>query len=317
MNTRLKLTLSQTSGLVGFAMLAFVLLIAFFGRFAAPHDPTEPISFPGQPPSAELLLGSDYLGRDVLSRVLFGGMSVILIGLSATLLAYLFGILFGMIAGYVEGWIGSLIMRAVDVSLAFPPLLVLLLLVGGLQAHIWVLVLGVVLVQIPSVTRVTRAATASVSRSSYVEAAIARGEPTLKIWRSDILPNMLPPVLADFGIRFGLSIILVASMNFLGLGLAPPAADWGLMTSENQAYITLNPFSVVAPGVMLALLSISVNLLADAYLRVTAGDIDARPSFLARLGRSKRAITATARLSVNGSTTGNGPTSPTSQSAGI
>jgi peptide/nickel transport system permease protein len=315
MTNRLKLTLSQTSGLVGFLMLAFVLLVAFFGRFVAPHDPTEPISFPGQPPSMELLLGSDYLGRDVLSRVLYGGTSVILIGLSATLLAYAVGIVLGMIAGYVEGWIGGLIMRAVDVSLAFPPLLVLLLLVGGLQAHVWVLVLGVVLVQIPGVTRVTRAATASVSRASYVEAAIARGESTVQIWRSDILPNILPPVLADFGIRFGLSIILVASMNFLGLGLAPPASDWGLMTSENQAFITLNPMSVVAPGVMLACLSISVNLLADAYLRVTSGDIDARPSFLARLSRSRRSVTPPAVSAAT--STPNGPASTTPEGAGI
>jgi peptide/nickel transport system permease protein len=310
MQSRLKLTLSQTSGLVGFLMLAFVLTVAFLGRFVAPHDPTEPISFPGQPPSTQLLLGSDYLGRDVLSRVLYGGMTVILIGLSATLLAYLFGVLLGMIAGYVEGWVGGLIMRAVDVWLAFPPLLVLLMLVGGLQAHIWVLVLGVVLVQIPGVTRITRAATASVARSSYVEAAVARGEGTLKIWRSDILPNILPPVLADFGIRFGLSIILVASMNFLGLGLAPPASDWGLMTSENQAFITLNPLSVVAPGVMLAFLSISVNLLADAYLKVSAGDIEPRPSFLARLSRTLRPTPQpTAGLT--------GPTAATPEGAGI
>jgi ABC-type dipeptide/oligopeptide/nickel transport system permease subunit len=297
MKTRLKLTLSQTSGFVGASMLVFVLLVAFLGRFVAPHDPTDPISFPGQPPGMELLLGSDYLGRDVLSRVLYGGTSVILIGLSATLLAYLFGILLGMVAGYVGGWAGGLIMRAVDISLAFPPLLVLLLLVGGLQPHIWVLILGVVLVQIPGVTRVTRAATASVARCSYVEAAVARGEPMLKIWRSDLLPNILPPVLADFGIRFGLSIILVASMNYLGLGLAPPASDWGLMTSENQAFITLNPLSVVAPGVMLAFLSISVNLLADAYLKVAAGDIDIRPSILAKLNRKQRRHTNVAASS--------------------
>jgi len=160
-------------------------------------------------------------------------------------------------------------MRTVDVILAFPPLLILLLLVGGFQSHVWVLIVGVVVVQIPPISRLTRAASLSVARSSYVEAARVRGDSTLTIWRKDILPNIMSSLLADFGIRFSMSIILVASMNFLGLGLAPPASDWGLMISENQPYLSLNPMSVIAPAAMLGLLVISVNLVADAYVRAT------------------------------------------------
>ncbi|MFC9549953.1 ABC transporter permease [Rhodococcus sp. NPDC056960] len=277
MKNRLTQILSQTSGRVGCILLAFVAVVAVGGPFMAPYSPTEPITAPGMGPGPSvlgtgyLLLGSDYLGRDVLSRVLNGGFSVIAIGLTATLIAYLIGVTLGLLAGYVEKYVGATVMRCVDVILAFPPLLVLLLLVGGFQSHIWVLILGVVIVQIPNIVRVTRASTAAVARSAYVEVAKARGERTLTIWKRDILPNILPTVLADFGIRFGLSIILVASMNFLGLGLAPPASDWGLMTSENQSLVTLNPLAIVAPGVMLALLSIGVNLVADAYVKAVAG----------------------------------------------
>ncbi|MFE7422172.1 ABC transporter permease [Rhodococcus sp. NPDC057529] len=277
MKTRLTQILSQTSGRVGCILLAFVGVVAVGGPFMAPYSPTEPITAPGMGPGPSvlgtgyLLLGSDYLGRDVLSRVLSGGLSVIAIGLTATLIAYLVGVTLGLLAGYVEKYVGAAVMRCVDVILAFPPLLVLLLLVGGLQSHIWVLILGVVIVQIPNIVRITRASTAAVARSAYVEVAKARGERTPTIWKRDILPNILPTVLADFGIRFGLSIILVASMNFLGLGLAPPASDWGLMTSENQSLVTLNPLAIVAPGIMLALLSIGVNLVADAYVKAVAG----------------------------------------------
>jgi peptide/nickel transport system permease protein len=287
---RLRKTLSHTSAQVGLVLLVFVLAVAGLGRFVAPYSPTEPITAPGAGPGPSvlgtgyLILGSDYLGRDVLSRVLNGGLSVIAIGLSATLLAYLIGVGVGLLTGSVENRVSSLTMRVIDVIISFPPLLVLLLLVGGFGSKIWVLILGVIIVLIPGITRVTRAAAATVAKSSYVEVARTRGDGTMSIWRRDLLPNILPVVLADFGVRFGLSIILVASMNYLGLGLAPPASDWGLMTSENQSLIGLNPWSVGAPAMMLALLTISVNLLADAYVKTLSGREGPRNPWWARRG---------------------------------
>ena len=173
-----------------------------------------------------------------------------------------------------------LTMRTVDLFLAFPPLLVLLVLVAGGGEHVWVLIVGVIAVQAPAIARLTRTATLSVRQMPYVEGAQARGDRTATIWRKDIFPNILPPLLADFGLRFAISVILIASMNYLGLGLQPPTADWALMMSENRSGITLNPWGVLAPAIALALLTVGVNLVADAYLRaVTRSAPSARASW--------------------------------------
>jgi peptide/nickel transport system permease protein len=258
------------SGKVGLSMLVFVLGVAILGPLFAPHGLAVPIGAPGTPPSPSAPLGTDYLGRDVLSRVLDGGISVIWIATAATLLAYAAGVPTGLIAGYRRSLIDPILMRGVDVLLAFPALLILLLLVAGLGPHVPVLIVGVAIVQLPPIARIIRTATLEVSTRGYVEAAQARGERTGAVLGREILPNVAPVVLADFGIRFGYSIILIASVNYLGLGLAPPAADWGLMTAENQQYISLNVWAVLAPAIMLGMLTVCVNLLADAYVQ-TAG----------------------------------------------
>jgi len=255
------------AGSIGLSLLAVVLLVAAFGPLVAPHSITEIVGPPGQPPSSSALLGTDYLGRDVLSRTLNGGRSVILVGGAATALSYLFGVVIGMVAGYNRSLLDSFLMRAMDVMLAFPALLILLVLAAGLGFHLWVVIVGVTIVQVPFIARVVRTTTLDASTRGYVEAAHARGEGTAAILRREILPNITPVLLADFGLRFGYSIVLVASMNFLGLGLSPPAADWGLMISENRNFISLNIWSVLAPAIMLALLTISVNVTADAYVR--------------------------------------------------
>jgi peptide/nickel transport system permease protein len=258
---------TTAEGKIGLGMLAFVLGIAILGPLFAPHGLAVPIGAPGAPPSSSAPLGTDYLGRDVLSRVLDGGRSVIWIASAATLLSYAAGIPTGLIAGYRRSLIDPFLMRGVDVLLAFPALLILLLLVAGLGPHVLVLIIGVALVQLPPIARIVRTATLEVSTRGYVEAAQARGERTAAILVREILPNASPVVLADLGIRFGYSIILIASVNYLGLGLAPPAADWGLMTAENQQYIALNVWAVLAPAIMLAMLTICVNLLADSYVQ--------------------------------------------------
>lgn len=269
------------AGKVGLGMLVFVLAVTLLGPLVSPHGIAAPIDSPGTPPSGSAPLGTDYLGRDVLSRVLHGGLSVILMGSAATLLSYAAGMTVGLIAGYQRSLVDPLLMRGVDVLLAFPALLVLLLLVAGLGSHVWVLIVGVALVQLPPIARIVRTATLEVSTRGYIEAAQARGERTTAILGREILPNVAPVVLADFGIRFGFSIILIASVNYLGLGLAPPASDWGLMIAENQQYISLNMWSVLAPAIMLAMLTICVNLIADAYIQtLSRSNLATRPSRL-------------------------------------
>jgi peptide/nickel transport system permease protein len=291
---RLPKLMRTPSGTAGVTLLVLVLGVAFAGPLLAPHAITATVGAPGQTPAAGMPLGTDFLGRDVLSRLLNGGLSVVGLGTAATALAYLAGVTIGLVAGYSRSVIDPILMRAVDVLLSVPALLILLVLVSGLGPRTWVLVVGVAIVQLPGIARVVRTATLEVSTRAYVEAAVTRGERMGSLLRREILPNIIQVVLADLGIRFGVSVVLIASMNYLGLGLTPPAADWGLMISENRDYISLNPWSVLAPAIMLALLTISVNLTADAYARTLGRSLAARsrrrrPAARALAGKSAEA----------------------------
>ena len=189
------------------------------------------------------------------------------LSVTATLLAYTAGVAVGLLAGYSRSLVDPVLMRFVDLILSFPALLLLLVLVTGAGSGKLVLILGVALVMFPGVARVVRTATLEVSVRGYVEAAVARGERTWSILTREIFPNIIVYVVADFGIRFSYSIILIASLNFLGLGLQPPQADWGLMISENRQILSLNIWGLLAPAIMLGLLTISVNLVGDSYSR--------------------------------------------------
>ena len=259
--------LRTASGAAGACIVAFVLLVALLGPLVAPHDPTAPISTPLTAPSGKALLGTDFLGRDVLSRLLHGGRSVIGLALAATLLAYAIGLAIGLVAGYSRSKVDPILMRTVDVMLAFPPLLFLLVLITGAGTGVGVLILGVAAIQAPSISRIVRTATLEVSVRGYVEAAIARGERAYAVVVREVLPNILAPVLVDSGLRFTYSILIIASVNYLGLGLQPPSSDWALMISENREYISLNVWAVLAPAAMIGLLTIGVNLTGDAIAR--------------------------------------------------
>jgi peptide/nickel transport system permease protein len=259
--------LRTASGAVGVGIVLFVLAVALFGQYVAPHPPTKPIGIPLAGPSGDAWLGTDLLGRDVFSRLLYGGRSVIGLALAATLLAYAIGLTIGLIAGYTRSKADPLLMRTVDVMLAFPPLLFLLVLITGAGTGTGVLIIGVAAIQAPGISRIVRTATLEVSVRGYVEAAIARGERGISVVVREVLPNILAPVLVDAGLRFTYSILIIASVNFLGLGLQPPSSDWALMISENRQYIALNVWAVLAPAAMIALLTIGINLTGDAIAR--------------------------------------------------
>lgn len=263
------------TGAVGVALLVVVVALALLGPLVAPHAPDEPIGIPLTGPGGDSLLGTDFLGRDVLSRVLWGGRTVLLYAGTATLLAYLLGGAAGLLAGYDRRHADSVLMRSADVMISFPPLIFLLVLATGAGANAWVLVIGVALVQAPLVARIVRTATAEQSVRGFVEAAVARGEGTFAILGREILPNIVSPIAADFGLRFTYSIILVASVNFFGLGLQPPSSDWALIVSENRDGFSLNPWVIFVPAAMIALLTIGLNMTGDAIAR--------------SLGRSSRA----------------------------
>lgn len=255
------------SGLIGTVVLVAVVAVALLGPLFAPYAPDEPVGVPFSGPAEGTPFGTDFLGRDVLSRVLWGGRSVLALAGLATLLAYAGGIAIGLAAGYTRSLLDPVLMRAADVMLSFPALLFLLVLVTGAGTSKTVLVLGVALVQMPLIARIVRAATLEQSVRGFVEAAVARGERTSAILRREILPNIAGPIAADVGLRFTYAIILVASVNFLGLGLQPPAADWALIISENRGGLTLNPYVILVPAALISLLTISVNLVGDAFAR--------------------------------------------------
>jgi peptide/nickel transport system permease protein len=259
--------LRSPQGIVGLVILAFVLAVALIGPLVAPHSLAVPVGPPGNPPGPGIPLGTDYLGRDVLSRLLHGGTAVLVISLIASGFIYFIGIGVGMTAGLARSVLDPILMRTVDVFLVFPPLMLLLLLIAGAGTGEVVLILGIVLVLFPGVARIVRTATLEVSTNAYIEAAVARGERTVAIMRREVLPNITPAIVADVGVRFSAVIILAASVNFLGLGQKPPAANWGLMIAENLQIVSANIWSVLAPAIMLALLTISVNLIGDAYVR--------------------------------------------------
>ncbi|HZI34971.1 MAG TPA: ABC transporter permease [Gaiellales bacterium] len=255
------------SGAVGVTIVVFVVAVAIFGRYFAPYDPNVPVTAPLSPPSSHYWLGTDFLGRDVFSRLLYGGRSVITLAALATGLGYLIGMSVGLVAGFSRSRIDPVLMRSVDVMLAFPPLLFLLVLISGAGTGVQVLVIGVAVIQAPGISRIVRTATLEVSVRGYVEAAIARGERSYAVIVREVLPNIMAPVLVDSGLRFTYSILIIASVNFLGLGLQPPASDWALMISDNRQYIAIQAWAVLAPAAMIALLTIGINLTGDAIAR--------------------------------------------------
>jgi len=255
------------SGAIGVTIVVFVVAVAIFGRYFAPYDPNVPVTAPLSPPSSHYWLGTDFLGRDVFSRLLYGGRSVITLAALATGLGYLIGMSVGLIAGFSRSRIDPVLMRSVDVMLAFPPLLFLLVLISGAGTGVQVLVIGVAVIQAPGISRIVRTATLEVSVRGYVEAAIARGERSYAVIVREVLPNIMAPVLVDSGLRFTYSILIIASVNFLGLGLQPPASDWALMISDNRQYIAIQAWAVLAPAAMIALLTIGINLTGDAIAR--------------------------------------------------
>jgi ABC-type dipeptide/oligopeptide/nickel transport system permease subunit len=252
---------------VGIVLLAGIILLTLLGPIVAPQDPDLTQGVPGAAAGNGHLLGLDSLGRDVFSRLLHGGRSTLVMALAATLVTYLVGVAVGLVAGVTRNLVDTLLMRSMDVLLSMPALLVILLLRTGLGNHPIVLVAATALVLIPGVARITRTAALDVSTTGYVEAAVARGERLSSLLVREVLPNIRGTLIADLGLRFNWAIIVIASVNFLGIGLEPPASDWGLMVSENRTIIGTNMWSVAAPAVVLGVLVIALNLLGDAYIR--------------------------------------------------
>ncbi|MEI7778414.1 MAG: ABC transporter permease [Actinomycetes bacterium] len=259
--------LRTKTGLVGVVLFILTSVVALLGRYVAPYGPYDSLGIPGAAPGNGHLVGLDFIGRDVFSRLLYGGRSTFILAGLATVVTYLIGASIGLVAGYSRSKIDPILMRGIDILISLPALLVILLLVTAFGGTSLVLVIATSLVLLPGVARIVRSATLEVSTRGYVEAAVARGEPTRTLLLREIFPNITGVITADLGLRFSWSIILIASVNFLGIGIQPPTADWGLMISENRVVIASDPLAVVGPSIVLAVLVVAVNLIGDAYVR--------------------------------------------------
>ncbi len=257
--------LARPEARLGLVVGLLVLLVAVFGPLLSPYSAiTVGLAQPLSPPSSAHLLGTDSLGRDVLSRVLSGGGSLLLIAVLSVIVSQVAGTILGLIAAYWDGRADTLISRFFDVFLTLPPLLLALALITGLGYSIVVLVAIVGLVYTPRAGRIVRASARDVMSRAYIMAAKSRGESAGFVLAREVIPNIAGPALADLALRMTYAVTFVATLNFLGLGVQPPTPDWGLMVAENRATIYAAPLAVFAPAVAIALLSVSVNLVADA-----------------------------------------------------
>jgi peptide/nickel transport system permease protein len=256
---------------VGLVICAIVVICAVIGPSIAPHSPTSFIGPPFSAPSSSAALGTDNIGRDVLSRFLAGGESILVLSVLATLLDVIGGTIVALIAGYSLRLGDEILMRAMDLLLAFPPIVLALMCVSVVGPARWLIVLVVGLSQMPQTARVIRASVVQVRDLDFVKYAEAIGVPRRKILAEQILPNVVAPLMVEFGLRLTFAIGLIASLDYLGLGVQPPASDWGLMIQENQSGLGVTPWPVVVPIIAIALLTIGTNLVTDGIARSVAG----------------------------------------------
>lgn len=257
----------------GIALIAVHVVIAVAAPLIAAYPPvaTDPMAAVIGPSSAHWL-GTDQLGRDVLSRVIYGGRNAMLISLVAAVLAVGVGTALGLAAAYFRGLFDEILMRILDAVLSVPAILALLVVVSVLGAGAPVIVLAATIVYCPAVIRVVRAGASSVVGLDYVTAARARGERSLATMRREVLPNVLDVVLVEFAMRASWIMLLVSSLSFLGFGANPPTPDWGLMVSESRSLLTVTPWAAVGPIVALATLIVGLNLAADGLAKARGID---------------------------------------------
>jgi peptide/nickel transport system permease protein len=255
---------------VGLIIVAVNAFAAIFGPLLAPYPEAAVVGDVWAPPSAEFLLGTDNLGRDLFSRLLYGAQTSIAVALAITLLSFSIGIALGFFAAVIGGWVDQLLSRLVDVLMAFPTLILALLVLSVLGSSVPVLIGVSALLDSTRVFRLSRAVAMDVAVMDFVEVARLRGEGLFWIMSREVFPNTLPPLIAEFGLRFCFAFLFISALSFLGLGIQPPAADWGGMVKDNANAISFGLTAPLIPAAAIALLTIGVNLLVDWFLHRTS-----------------------------------------------
>ncbi|WP_420547816.1 ABC transporter permease [Curvivirga sp.] len=265
------LRLTPTAAIAGI-ILIFWIIVAFFGPALAPYGEAEIIGESFGPIGGEGLLGTDKLGRDILTRLLYGVRTTLFLALITTVISFVVGVVLGFSAAILRGWFDICISRLVEAFMAFPSTMLALVVIGAMGTSITVLIMTVGLVLSIGVFRVSRAIGMDISVMDYVESARARGEGVWWIITREVLPNAMPPLIAEFGLRFTFSILFLSGLSFLGLGVQEPAADWGLMVQENMGGIFLGSSSALIPAACIASLTICMNLIVDWFQQRQQGE---------------------------------------------
>ena len=256
------------SATIGVAIILLWVFIAIAAPIISPYSPTEMPGARLESPSREHWLGTDHLGRDVMSRLFWGTRVVLLLAPISVLLGILIGAPLGLTSGYVGGVVDMLIMRGSDIILSFPTLLIYILIITSIGPSALIVVVSVAIGNIPTITRIVRSLALDERTKDYVNAARLRGERRSYILLREILPNVSGPIIVDTTIRVGYAIMAIGSLGFLGLGIPPPTPDWGGMINEGRQWIFLMPWVVLAPAAALSSVVIALNLLADGIREI-------------------------------------------------
>lgn len=255
----------------GLVVILLYVLIAIFAPVIAPYSETELVGGAYEPWSQQFLFGTDQLGRDMLSRLIYGARNTIGIAFLTTLLSFLLGGVLGLMAAVLGGWVDQLLSRAVDVLMAIPVLIFALVLLSILGSGIVNMILILSVLDSTRVFRLTRAVAMNVVVLDFVEAAKLQGEKLGWIMSREILPNILPPLVAEFGLRFCFVFLTISALSFLGLGIQPPTADWGSAVRENATLINYGDITPLLGAGAIALLTVAVNFVVDWFLQKTSG----------------------------------------------
>lgn len=262
-----------TTAWIGLAIIVLNLLIAVIGPFLAPYSQSETVGATWDAPTLQMLLGADQIGRDMLTRLIYGARMTIGVALATTCISFTIGITLGFAGAVLGGWVDIVISRLVDVVLSIPLLILALIILGVFGSSIPVLIITIAVLDSMRVFRLARALGMNLTVLEYVEAARLRGEGTWWIIRREILPNASAPLVSEFGLRFCFNFLFIAALSFLGLGIQPPYADWGGMVRENAAAINFGMLAPIWPALAITILTVGVNLVVDWLL-----SIEARPS---------------------------------------
>lgn len=255
----------------GMIVILIYIIAAVFAPFLAPYFETQIVGDPALPIGGEFLLGTDQIGRDMLSRLIYGARNTVGIAFLTTALTFMIGSVFGLLAATLGGWVDQVLSRIVDVLMAIPSLIFALLILTITGTSITNMVLTIALLESTRVYRLARAVGMNVAVMDFVEVARLRGDGLWWIIRHEVLPNITAPLAAEFGLRFCFVFLFISALSFLGLGIQPPTADWGSMVRDNATLITFGLTSPLLPAAAVALLTVAVNFVVDWFLHQTSG----------------------------------------------